>query len=494
MQLTTQLFKNAILSVCQVIFTGLSYFIVFKIILNTLDKDALGVFTLVFSFSSVANIANLGISNSLVKFIAEAYNKKEFERINSLFQIGLIIVSGFMITLEIILWFSGDYLLSKVISHKQINVAIEILPYSLLSLLLNTISGIFLSVLDAMLLTYIKNLIFIGASIIFCILCFYLINSFGLIGICYSMIFQSLIILIFSIICIYRFLPSFTFLKIFWSKSIFKEIFNYSFKFQIISILALLTDPITKFMLSYYGSVSTVGFYEMANRLVVQVRQLIVTANQTIIPVIAQRSSNTNEVIKLNQKIFFLISIITFPLMSFMIIQSSLISYLWIGYYETFFLVSFWCLGLGYTVNIISGPAYFSSLGTGSLNLVLKSHLLLSLGNVVLGFLLGYLWGSYGVLLGWTISLFISSILTLFLFRKQYSINFTDAYDTSFMVLALFYIAMLIMTIISTLFIKDNFSALLVSGACTITFCIFLLILNRKYAFSTIIFDFLEKR
>ena len=494
MQLTTKLFRNAVLSVFQVIFTGLSYFIVFKIILSTLDKDALGVFTLVFSFSSVANIANLGISNSLIKFIAEAYNRKEYERINSLFQIGLIIVSVFMITLDIVLSFSGNYLFSKVIPKNQIHIAIEILPFSLLSLLLNTVSGIFLSVLDAMLLTYIKNLIFISTSIVFCVLSFYLINSFGLIGVCYSMIFQSLLILISSVISIYKVLPSFRLLKLYWSKSIFKEIFNYSFKFQVISILALLTDPITKFMLSYYGSVSTVGFYEMANRLVVQVRQLIVTANQTLIPVIAQRSSNSNEVIKLNQKIFFLISIITFPLMSFLIIQSSIISYLWIGNYERFFLISFWCLGLGYTVNIISGPAYFSSLGTGSLNLVLKSHLLLSLGNVALGFSFGYFLGDYGVLLGWTISLCSSSILTLSLFRKQYSISFIDAYNNSFIVLAIFYAAMLIMTILSTLFINDSFSAWLVGGISTIIFSILLFTINKKYSFSTIIFDFLERR
>jgi O-antigen/teichoic acid export membrane protein len=492
MQVTTQLFKNAVLSICQVIFTGLSYFIVFKIILNNLDKDALGVFTLVFSFSSVANIANLGISNSLVKFIAEAYFQKDYKRINSLFQVGLIIVCVFMTAVESILWLTGDYLLSKVISLSQMDMAVSILPFSLLCLLLNTISGIFLSVLDAMLLTYIKNLIFIGSNIFFLSLCYILINSYGLIGVCYSMLSQSIFVLILSIFGLYKYFPAFSPFKIHWDKFILKEIFNYSLKFQIISLLALLTDPITKFMLSYYGSVSNVGFYEMANRLVLQVRQLIVTANQTIIPIIAQRSSDTDEVVKMHQKIFYLISIVTFPLMCFMIIQSSLICYLWIGNVEMFFLHCFWSLILGYTINILSGPAYFSNLGTGTLNPILKSHLLLSLGNVILGFSLGSLFGGYGVLAGWTMALCLSSCLTLFLFRKQYNKKIKDTYNNSFIALALLYTVFILISILSVRYVSNIFSAFLMTSTISITFLLGLIILNMKYTFLNIVIDFLR--
>jgi O-antigen/teichoic acid export membrane protein len=55
-----------------------------------------------------------------------------------------------------------------------------------------------------------------------------------------------------------------------------------------VSISQLLYEPTTKILLSKYGGLGILGNYEMASRLVNQVRALIVNANQVVIPIIAE--------------------------------------------------------------------------------------------------------------------------------------------------------------------------------------------------------------
>ena len=46
-------------------------------------------------------------------------------------------------------------------------------------------------------------------------------------------------------------------------------------------------EPVTKGLLSRYGGLAMVGYYEMASRMVLQFRIMIVSANQVLVPVIA---------------------------------------------------------------------------------------------------------------------------------------------------------------------------------------------------------------
>jgi O-antigen/teichoic acid export membrane protein len=49
----------------------------------------------------------------------------------------------------------------------------------------------------------------------------------------------------------------------------------------------MLYDPITKALLTKFGGLSLVGYYEMANKLIYQIRSLKVSANQILVPAFA---------------------------------------------------------------------------------------------------------------------------------------------------------------------------------------------------------------
>jgi O-antigen/teichoic acid export membrane protein len=78
--------------------------------------------------------------------------------------------------------------------------------------------------------------------------------------------------------------------------------------------------------------------------------------------------------------------------------------------------------------NLICGPAYYSYLGEGKLNVLLYVHVLIALLNFVLGNILGKFFYSSGVIIAWSISLTVGSLLLLLQYQKSKEIFFKDIF------------------------------------------------------------------
>ncbi|MCP2619681.1 oligosaccharide flippase family protein [Candidatus Aminicenantes bacterium AC-334-K16] len=111
--------------------------------------------------------------------------------------------------------------------------------------------------------------------------------KYGLKGVAYARVIQNLIILIFSWFFLRKYLPLLPVFPYKWDKKLFREIVGYGINFQIISVARMLYDPITKALLTKFGGLSLVGYYEMANKLIYQIRSLKVSANQILVPAFA---------------------------------------------------------------------------------------------------------------------------------------------------------------------------------------------------------------
>ena len=59
---------------------------------------------------------------------------------------------------------------------------------------------------------------------------------------------------------------------------------GYGFHFQFITVCQALREPVTKALLTTFGGLAMTGFYDMASRWVVTFRELIVQANQVLVP------------------------------------------------------------------------------------------------------------------------------------------------------------------------------------------------------------------
>lgn len=139
---------NVIFSVLQVGIVGLIYLVIYKILLNKLGVEQLGVWSLILATTSIASLANFGITSGIVKFVAEFYAEGDLQKTKKLVYTTFYASLLFFIVVCSLLYPIARYVLKFIIEPKYLDIAIKILPISLISLVINSISGVFTSVFE----------------------------------------------------------------------------------------------------------------------------------------------------------------------------------------------------------------------------------------------------------------------------------------------------------------------------------------------------------
>lgn len=411
---------------------GIIYFLLYRYLKEAIGIKLFGVWSLVIATTSLALIANFGISTSIIKFVSTYYTRGDFERLRKLiFTASIFIIIAYSF-IAILLLFLGNWILSYFIEPDYVNIALEILPYSLISLIINALGGVISSCLDGIQKNYIRSYILSFSSILLLILSLLWTPNFGLKGLIYAQIVQAIVVLVISFYFISKYIKGIISFRWNWSKEIFKEIIDYGLKMQALSFMQMSFEPIVKVFLSRFGGLEAVGYYEMANRFVSQFRSLIVSANQVIIPVVAEAAeSHTNYVKELYLKTFSIIFILDILLVSGLIISVPIVSYFWLGEIIPFFMFAVIANCVAVFVNLISNPAYFTYLGEGKLNWIIFSYFCITIINIVAGYLLGIGFNEYGVVTGWNLAFLSGSVIILLSYHKINAITWSQVFTKS---------------------------------------------------------------
>lgn len=418
---------NALSSSIQVIITGFVYFFLYRYLLKSLGSSQLGIWSLVLATSSIASLANFGITSGLVKFIADYNAKGEEQLIGKTVYTATISIIILISSVCLLMFFLGGWILQKVVHDYDLILALAVLPYSMMCLLINTLSGVFTSVLEGLQKNYLKNIVYGISSVVLIVLAYLLVPKYGLKGVAFAQIIQAVFILITSFILSLKYFSIRVFFNRSWDRSIFKNLFGYGIKFQAISIAQMLYEPTTKMLLGKFGGLDFLGFYEMASRLVMQLRSVIVSANQVMIPVVAQANVLNKQKIKeiyTKSMSFLLLFNILFVVV--IIISAPLVSILWIGHLQSTFVISVYILSVSMFINILCGPAYFSFLGEGDMNILLVTHLFMAIANISLGYFGGQWLMGTGVILAWAVSLSIGSWWCMHSYQRKNKIKYSD--------------------------------------------------------------------
>lgn len=425
---------NAISAVIQVVFTALLYFFLYKYLLATIGIEQLGVWSLILSFSSIANLANLGMTSGLVKFVAEYLLEHDKSKLGKLIFTSILSMSVLFLVLSLIILAGAQFFLGYIIDEKFLSVALEILPYSLASLCVNAIGGVFTSVLEGHQKNYIRNFIYIISGAVMFGGTLLLTPLYNLKGVAISQLLQSVFIFVTALAFIIKINPNNRLRYWKWSSQSFKELFNYGYKFQIVSIAQLLCEPTTKILLSKFGGLAFVGHYEMATKAVNQFRALLVNANQIVIPVIVENAKikTKGESQKFYQKMNQILALFTLPLSSLLLLATPFISIFWIGNFNVEFALSMLILGVSGVINILCSPAYFSCLAEGRLTILVIVHCVMAILNLIIGYFLGEFFSGYGVALAWGISVSLASMILIYSYSKKISLNYFNIFTINY--------------------------------------------------------------
>jgi O-antigen/teichoic acid export membrane protein len=155
-----------------------------------------------------------------------------------------------------------------------------------------------------------------------------------------------------------------------------------------------------------------VGYYEMASKMMWHLRGLLVSATQVIVPAIANMQEKIPDQIRSAYiTCYGMLFYLALLFYSFTIVSMPLVSELWVGYYESVFILFSALLAIGYFFNTLSIPAFYVNLGTGKLVWNVLGMVTIGLLNTLLGLLFGSLFDGVGVVVGLVIALVIGSAL-----------------------------------------------------------------------------------
>jgi len=433
-----QIIINAVMSVAQVVILSVVLFILYGFLLKTIGPEGLGIWSVVLATTSVVRIVDLGLSSSVVKFVAKYLARGETESVSDLIQTVIISVAVLIGFTLLVGYPFASWLLGMIVPGNNLPAAVAILPYALVSLWMMMIASVFQAALDGYQRIDIRSMLMLTATILYLLLCFILAPRHGLLGLAYAQILQALILVVGSWIFLKRSLLSLPVIPRKWNRSLFKEVVGYGVNFQIASVAQMLYDPTTKALLTKFGGLTMVAYYEMASRMVLQLRSLIVSAHQVLVPAIADLQERKPETIKTVYKdCFQFLLFLAPPFYSVIVAATPVISELWIGHYESTFVLFSILLALGWFISTLNVPAYFASLGIGEGRWVMISHVVIGLLNGALGFLIGRSIGSIAVVVAWAFSLAVGSHVVTFACHHKRKLLMRDLITTKNMMIAL---------------------------------------------------------
>lgn len=415
----SQLFKNIYFTVFQIIISGIILFALYKFIIIKLGVINLGIWSVVSTTITSLAILNYGFSGSLVKYIS--MNINDNKKINSLIITTFLSVLFFSTILSLFGYFVFEYLLIYLIEESHnLSSALKILPICLLTFWITILSSTFTAALEGLNFIHKKNILSVFSNVIVLVVALFLIPKFGLSGLAFSYLFSSIFLLVSSFIVLFTSIENFKFKDIKWDKAIYLETKSYNQNYQIISIFAVFNDPILKYFIVKFCGLEISGIFEIVNKLVLQVRGIIVNVNQALVPMFSNYSiGNENGISKLYSDSFKYVFLISVTFFSGIYALSPLFSYWWFGELNITFFYILILFNTCYLINTISAPAYFANLGSGNLKWNRVTQIILSLLNIFLSFIIIAFLPSQYLFFAWFISIIFTSILLIQKYHKE---------------------------------------------------------------------------
>ena len=241
-----QVAKNAVLSIAQIVVSGIVLFILYRYLLDKLGAAQLGIWSLVFATVSVSRISELGLSGSALKFVAQYRAQNNVKKASGVIQTALISIAVFMSLILLIAYPITKWILKQIIPPNELTIALNLLPYALFSLWLTSIAGVIQSSLEGCQRFDLRAYVQMGTHILYLVLAIKLVPRYGLYGVAYAQLFQVLLLLIINWLLLRHLIVRLPIIPLCWSLNLFRETFSYGFHFQVISIAQIVYDPVTK--------------------------------------------------------------------------------------------------------------------------------------------------------------------------------------------------------------------------------------------------------
>ncbi|BBW90322.1 hypothetical protein PS1M3_04090 [Pseudoalteromonas sp. PS1M3] len=411
--------KNIVFVLSSVLVNAITLFIIYKYALTEFGSELASIWALVMSISGAAKLADFGLASAMPKFISESISKDNTRDIKQVIATAFFSVLFFGLIIACLIFTAFYFLADRLFNIEQLNIANTLILYGLPSFVITAVANSLLLSLDGWGDGHYRAKVTMLGVVVYALFALVLGQSIGIEGLVLAHLLQGLFVFVASSVYIFKKINSYFFVLNLFSIKHFKSMFKVSMNLQLISILSLFGDNLVKILIGHYAEIRFVVFYEMASKLVSQVRMLAISGCQLLVPIISKKIADGNESNDIVIKTFNYLLPVNIIIFSGMYSASPLISMLWIGEVNSIFIYTFLLLSICMMANIPIAPLYFANLADGNVFSNLKGQLIISLVNICLAFVLGYYFSYYGVVGSYAISVFLGSFYLGLDYKKR---------------------------------------------------------------------------
>jgi O-antigen/teichoic acid export membrane protein len=388
---SSQLRINMASGTITTVINSVTLVVAFPIYLHFLGYDRYGLWLVLTTVLSFAQLGNLGISKAVMKLVAEEYGRGDVEGIQRCVTtaLSLLFLSG-MIIFGIILVFKYQIIAAFRLTGEDAEMISLLLPYigclSVYVFMVQVLNAVPSGLGRIDLANYIQSFGRIVAVTIASIL---LYSGRGIESLLIGNAVSYVFIHIASFICINRIVH----IRILRLKNLDIQRGKIILRFggAVIggSLMNMMLSPFNKLMLSRYAGVSSIPIYEIAFRGSMEVRSLVEAGFRALMPEISRIGANmTSEakdrIMAINKQSFKLILFAGASLFALVFVFAGVLLQLWLGdEFVEILPYTLRILLIASFASLIGVPAYYTHMGQGRVHHCFISHIILSLINVV---------------------------------------------------------------------------------------------------------------
>lgn len=337
------------------------YLAVYPFMLHSLGPSQFGLWALLCIPSQYIALGDLGISSALIKLVSESHPHKDNLRLSQLAGAGVLIftIVGGTLTGMTFLWQNGilDWLRIQPVFLSDARVLLLGMAAVIWLTLLGNVYVALLSGLHRMDLAHVVqmcNAVLNALGIVFA-----LTWHLGLTGLLLSSALTAVVTWFLAVFLVRRIarvrwmiLP-----RISWSAT--RSLVSFGVYMYAAALSALLMEPSIKILLSRYGSLELVSFFEIASRVVTQFRSFFSNIMHPLLPASSLLMLDTTRIRDLFTRSMRLLWLTAIPVFVTLSILAAPLMRVWLGRSVPLAQGALSILAFGWLLNILTLPAYF---------------------------------------------------------------------------------------------------------------------------------------
>ncbi|PXW93247.1 O-antigen/teichoic acid export membrane protein [Sphaerotilus hippei] len=373
-------------------------FVSYRLVIKQGGVGELGLWSTLMAWIYMIRLGDVGMASAISRFVSMRDLDDEAEKIRTYIDTGILFNMVLFFCLSIVGYFLMHSGMSGIVSEDALQKSLNVLPLMMLGFFLTNISGLMLGALQGLHWGFVSARLSTIGTFLQLIVVVFLVPRLGLLGLAWGVIAQHAVMVVAGWAFVRIRMATGPWLPVCWSREAHREMLGYSLKVQFVNLANGVFEPLSKILISRFGSLEMQGLYELAYKTVALPRNAVMSGAQATLPAMTGLlHSDPGAAKNLYNKVLKMVVRSTTGVLLLVVCVAPLISMLWMGDIKYSYWVFVACLAIGFVVNTAGAPAYNLGLAAGKIKNNLHSAILTLLSMIVFGIGLGYLFGVQGV-------------------------------------------------------------------------------------------------